>query len=57
MKDIDAKQLELGAAEASRQLARRVKSGQLSQDAADRIRSRITPQLDYQGIESADGYV
>lgn len=54
MKDIAPKQLELGSAEAAKQLARQVKNGRLTQDKASRILGSITPQLDYQGFDQAD---
>lgn len=54
MKDIAAKQLELGTGEAAKQLARQVKSGRLRQDKANQVLASIHPQLNYGKFESAD---
>ena len=54
MKDIADKQLELGCAEAAKQLARQVKSGRLAQDKANRILASIKPQLDYNNFRSEE---
>lgn len=54
MKDIAQPQLDLGMAEASKQLARQVKSGRLGQPKADAVLASITPQLDEAGFDSVD---
>lgn len=54
MKDIAQPQLDLGIAEASKQLARQVKSGRLSQERADAVLASIRPQLDEAGFDAVD---
>lgn len=50
MKDIAQRQLDRGLEEVDRLLARQVASGRLTAEAAQAVRSRITPQLDYRGF-------
>jgi 3-hydroxyacyl-CoA dehydrogenase/enoyl-CoA hydratase/3-hydroxybutyryl-CoA epimerase/enoyl-CoA isomerase len=57
MKDIAQAQLDLGMNEASKLLARQVKSGKLVQDKANAILASITPQLDYNGFREVDAVV
>jgi len=54
MKDIAQAQLDLGMAEAGKQLARQVKGGRLPQARADAIAGSIVPQLDESGFDSVD---
>lgn len=54
LKDIASKQLDLGVGEASKLLARQVKSGRLAQDKADAILQSIKPQLDDRGFDAVD---
>ena len=54
MKDITPARLELGTAEAARQLARQVKAGKLTQGQANRVLAGIRAQLDYAGFDTAD---
>lgn len=54
MKDITDKQLDLGMSEASKQLARQVKSGRLTQEKADKVLASIKPQLDYANFDVVD---
>jgi 3-hydroxyacyl-CoA dehydrogenase/enoyl-CoA hydratase/3-hydroxybutyryl-CoA epimerase/enoyl-CoA isomerase len=54
MKDIAPAALELGLAEARRQLAKQVQQGRLAQDRADRIAAAIQPQLDEAGFDGVD---
>lgn len=54
MKDIAAKALDLGMGEASKQLAKRVKSGRMAQAKADAVLASITPQLDNTGFAEVD---
>jgi 3-hydroxyacyl-CoA dehydrogenase/enoyl-CoA hydratase/3-hydroxybutyryl-CoA epimerase/enoyl-CoA isomerase len=54
MKDITAPALELGLAEADRQLARQVAAGRLPPQQARQVRAAIRPQLDYAGFDAAD---
>lgn len=54
MKDIAQAPLDLGIAEAARQLARQVKGGRLSQDKADAVLASITPQRDDAGFDAVD---
>ena len=54
MKDIAQPQLDLGMAEAARQLARQVKSGRLPQTKAQTVLASITPQLDEAGFGDVD---
>lgn len=54
MKDIAAPALELGLAEADRQLARQVGTGRLSPAQARQVRDAIRPQLDFAGFDAAD---
>lgn len=54
LKDISQKQLDLGMAEATKQVGRQVKSGRLSEERAARVLGSIQPQLDYTGFEDRD---
>ena len=54
LKDIAQPRLDLGMAEADKQLAKLVKNGRLSQDKADLVRAAITPQLDEAGFAETD---
>jgi 3-hydroxyacyl-CoA dehydrogenase/enoyl-CoA hydratase/3-hydroxybutyryl-CoA epimerase/enoyl-CoA isomerase len=54
MKDISQQQLDLGMSEAAKLLAKQVKGGRLTPQAADAIRVAITPQLDEAGLEGVD---
>lgn len=54
MKDIAQPQLDLGMAEAGKQLAKQVKNGRLAQAKADAIQASIVPQLDEVGFDSVD---
>lgn len=54
MKDINDKQLDLGIGEASKQLARQVKAGRISQEKANGVLASINPQLDYKNFDVAD---
>jgi 3-hydroxyacyl-CoA dehydrogenase/enoyl-CoA hydratase/3-hydroxybutyryl-CoA epimerase/enoyl-CoA isomerase len=54
MKDIAQPALDLGMAEADKQLARQIKSGRLSDDKAKAVRAAITAQLDEAGFEQVD---
>jgi len=50
MKDIAQRQLDRGLEEVDRLLARQTASGRLTVEAAQAVRARIRPQLDYQGF-------
>lgn len=54
LKDISAKQLDVGVSEASKLLAKQVKSGRLKQEQADALLQSIHPQLDNAGFDSVD---
>ncbi|MEP7295562.1 MAG: fatty acid oxidation complex subunit alpha FadB [Burkholderiales bacterium] len=54
LKDIAAGPLDLGMTEAARQLARRVKSGRMTQAQADALLATIQPQLDEAGFDAVD---
>lgn len=54
MKDIAQPQLDIGMAEAMKQLAKQVKSGRLTQDKANAIAASIVPQLDESGFDAVD---
>ena len=54
MKDIAQPQLDLGMAEAGKQLAKQVKSGRLAQAKADAVLASIVPQLDEAGFDNVD---
>ncbi|MDM0072701.1 fatty acid oxidation complex subunit alpha FadB [Variovorax sp. J31P207] len=54
MKDIARPQLDLGIAEASKQLAKQVKNGRLAQERADALLASIRPQLDEAGFDEVD---
>ncbi|HEX7013514.1 MAG TPA: 3-hydroxyacyl-CoA dehydrogenase NAD-binding domain-containing protein [Steroidobacteraceae bacterium] len=54
MKDIERGQLERGAQEVERVLARQIKAGRLTEEAAQQVRSRLTAQLDYAGFDQVD---
>ncbi|WP_220811824.1 fatty acid oxidation complex subunit alpha FadB [Variovorax sp. UMC13] len=54
MKDIAQPPLDLGIAEASKQLAKQVKSGRLAQARADAVLASIRPQLDEAGFDAVD---
>ncbi|HSV53031.1 MAG TPA: fatty acid oxidation complex subunit alpha FadB [Burkholderiaceae bacterium] len=54
MKDISAGQLDLGLAEAVRQLDRQVKTGRLARAKADAVLASITPQTDDAGFMEID---
>ena len=54
MKDIAQGQLDRGIEEVDRLLARQVGSGRLTVEAAQAVRSRITPQLDYHGFAAVE---
>lgn len=54
MKDISQAALDLGMAEAKKQLARQVETGRLGQDKADAIAAAITPSLAYEGLAGSD---
>ncbi|PIF75079.1 3-hydroxyacyl-CoA dehydrogenase/enoyl-CoA hydratase/3-hydroxybutyryl-CoA epimerase/enoyl-CoA isomerase [Variovorax sp. 54] len=54
MKDIAQPQLDLGMAEAGKQLAKQVKNGRLAQEKADAIQASIVPQLDEAGFDTVD---
>jgi 3-hydroxyacyl-CoA dehydrogenase/enoyl-CoA hydratase/3-hydroxybutyryl-CoA epimerase/enoyl-CoA isomerase len=54
MKDISQAALDLGMAEARKQLAKQVETGRLAEDKADAIAGVITPSLTYEGIADAD---
>lgn len=54
MKDILSQQIDVGMAEAARQLAKQVKSGALKQERADQVLASIQGQLDYVGFDRAD---
>lgn len=54
MKDIQQKQLDLGMFEATKLLAKQVKSGRLAQEDAGKVLASITPQLDYTGFDQVD---
>jgi 3-hydroxyacyl-CoA dehydrogenase/enoyl-CoA hydratase/3-hydroxybutyryl-CoA epimerase/enoyl-CoA isomerase len=54
MKDISQRQLDFGAGEAAKQLARQVKNGRISQDKANRVLAAIHPQLDYENFTGVD---
>jgi 3-hydroxyacyl-CoA dehydrogenase / enoyl-CoA hydratase / 3-hydroxybutyryl-CoA epimerase / enoyl-CoA isomerase len=54
MKDIAQRQLDRGMEEVDRLLIRQVGSGRLTVEAAQAVRLRITPQLDYVGFASVE---
>ncbi len=54
MKDIAEKSLELGLSEARKLLAKRVETGKIKQDAADKVLASITPTLTYSGFNDVD---
>ena len=54
MRDISPNALELGTAEARKQLEKQVSAGRLSADKVSNILSAIHPQLDYEGFERLD---
>lgn len=54
MKDIAQPQLDLGIAEALKQLAKQVKNNRLTQSRADAVLASITPQLDEAGFDTVD---
>ncbi len=54
MKDIAQPALDLGMAEAGKQLAKQVKSGRLTPEKAEAIRATIQPQLDEAGFDTVD---
>lgn len=54
MKDISKPALELGLAEAARQLGRQVRAGRLSEVQSDGVLAAITPQLDERGFDNVD---
>ena len=54
MKDIAQPALDLGMAEAGKQLAKQVKSGRLTPEKAEAIRATIQPQLDETGFDGVD---
>jgi 3-hydroxyacyl-CoA dehydrogenase/enoyl-CoA hydratase/3-hydroxybutyryl-CoA epimerase/enoyl-CoA isomerase len=54
MKDIAQPALDLGLAEAEKQLARQVKNGRLKPEKAQAVRAAITAQLDEAGFEALD---
>ena len=54
LKDIAQGQLDMGVNEASKQLAKMVKSGRMKQDQADDVLASIAPQLDYSGFDGVD---
>ena len=54
MKDIAQPALDLGLAEADKQLARQVKSGRLQPEKAQAVRAAITAQLDEAGFDQVD---
>lgn len=54
MKDIAPQALDLGMAEARKQVARQVKAGRLGEADGAAVLSRITPQLDAAGFGEAD---
>lgn len=54
MKDIAPKALELGMAEADKQLDKQARAGRLSGEQVASVRNAIRPQLDYAGFEQLD---
>lgn len=54
MKDIAQPQLDRGVEEVDQLLARQVKAGRLTTEAAQKVRARIAPQLDYGGFGQVD---
>lgn len=54
LKDISQNQLDMGMAEATKQVGRQVKSGRLSEEKGARVLGSIQPQLDYTGFEDRD---
>lgn len=54
LKDINKAQLDAGVSEATRQLGRQVKNGNLTQDKANVVLRSITPQLDNTGLGEVD---
>ena len=54
MKDIAQGALDIGMAEAGKQLAKQVKSGRLTPEKAEAIRASIQPQLDEAGFDGVD---
>lgn len=54
MKDISRSALDLGMAEAGKQVARQVKAGRLAAAQGDDVLRAITPQLDAEGFATAD---
>lgn len=54
LKDISQGQLDLGMAEARKQIGRQVKSGRLSEDKGQKVLASILPQVDYAGFADRD---
>lgn len=54
MQDISQQALDLGIAEARKQVARQVKAGRLSEEQGAAVLATITPQLDNTGFAAAD---
>lgn len=54
LKDISHAQLDLGLTEASKLLAKQVKTGRLTQAAADQVQAAIVPQVDDAGMDEVD---
>ncbi|WP_428825121.1 fatty acid oxidation complex subunit alpha FadB [Azonexus sp. IMCC34842] len=54
LKDISQGQLDLGMAEASKQIGRQIKNGRLSEDKGQKVLASILPQLDYAGFADRD---
>lgn len=54
LKDLAQKALDIGVAEAKRQLARQVKSGRITLERSEAVISSIQPQLDFAGFETVD---
>ncbi len=54
LKDISQGQLDLGIAEASKQIGRQIKNGRLSEDKGQKVLASILPELDYAGFADCD---
>jgi 3-hydroxybutyryl-CoA dehydrogenase len=54
VRETDQEKLDKGVAKIEKQLAKAVEKGKLEQDAADAVRGRITPTLDYGDLEGSD---
>lgn len=54
LKDIAQGQLDLGMAEARKQIARQIKSGRVSEEKGKQVLADIRPQLDYAGFAECD---